>query len=188
MTKQYGTIARTILLSLAIGGAITLAAVSPHAASLLFKHLLKQGRLKKLKSRRAFFDALYRIKKSRLLIISEKKGGIFKIELTEKGKRKIKEIQYENLQIPKPKKWDGIWRIVMFDIPKAKNKARDALRQKLKSMGFFQFQESAWAFPYPCNKEVEFLVELFAIYPFVQMIEARKIQNDLALKKHFKLF
>ena len=188
MTKRYETIVKAILFSLATSGTITLAALSPRVASSFFKYLRKQGKLEELDDRRKFLSALYRLKKSRLLIVSEKKGGNFKIELTHAGKRKVQEIQYETLQIPKPKKWDGVWRIVMFDIPKLKNKARDALRQKLKSLGFLQFQESAWVFPHPCNKEVEFLVELFRIYPFVQIIEATKIQNDLALKKHFKLF
>lgn len=188
MTKPYTTITKTVLVSLAVGGAITLAAVAPHATGTLLNYFLNQKKLKELKSKRAFFDAIYRIKKSRMIIISEKKDGVFKVKLTEKGKRKVQEIQYEDLQIPKPKTWDGIWRIVLFDIPKRKNKARDALRQKLQLMGFVQFQESAWAFPYPCDKEIQFLVELFHIYPYVQIIEAHKVQNDIELKRHFRLF
>lgn len=188
MAKHYKTIIKAILLSLAVGGAITLTAVAPHATGALLSYLQKQRRLKNLRSKKNFYDALYRIRKSRLLIISEKKDGVFKIELTENGKKKVREIQFEDLQIPRPKEWDGIWRIVLFDIPNAKNKARDALRQKLKSLGFFKFQESTWAFPYPCNREIEFLVELFGVYRFVQIVEAHKVQNDIALKKHFKLF
>ena len=143
MANHFETIGKAILLSFATASAITFRAASAHPSSMFYGYLQKKGRLKKINDKKKFRSALYRLRKSRLLIISEKKDGIFKIELTETGKRKIQEIKYNDLQIPKPKKWDGVWRIVMFDIPKFKNKARDALRQKLKSLGFLQFQESA---------------------------------------------
>ncbi len=169
-----------------VGGTITLASVSPHVATLLFKYLLKRINQEEIKQKE-FIAAFSRLKASRLIITKEKGDGTFVIELTEKGKRKVNEIQVEELRIEKPKKWDRIWRIVIFDIPKSKNKARDALRQKLKHLQFYQLQESTWVHPYPCNQEIEFLVELFGVYPYVQLIEAKKIQNDLRLKQHFKL-
>ncbi len=184
MTKPYGTITKTILISLAMGGAIILAATSPRVATLLFKYLLKKTNRKVMKQKE-FALAFSRLKISRLIIIKEKGDGTFVVELTEKGKRKIQEIQFEELHIQKPKKWDGIWRIVIFDIPKTKNNARDALRQKLKHLQFYQLQESTWVHPYPCNQEIEFLVELFGVYPYVQLIEASKIQNDLKLREYF---
>ena len=91
------------------------------------------------------------------------------------------------MKIEKPKIWDGKWRIVIFDIPKHKKRARDALREKLKELGFYPFQKSVWVFPYPCEKEIQFLVELFDIWPYVNLIVAENISNDIKLRKHFKL-
>ena len=185
MAHKYGKITTEILTYLIVGGAIVL--TGPSFAYSFLRYFQRKGRFKELEIKRRFFQALSRMKKSRLIIVARKENDSCVVELTEKGRRKVKEVQFANLQIPKQKKWDGIWRIVMFDIPKFKNKARDALRQKLKSLGFAQFQESAWVFPYPCNQEIEFIVELFEVYPYVQIIEAVKVQNDLKLRKHFHL-
>jgi DNA-binding transcriptional regulator PaaX len=186
MAKQYGAIAREILLYVATVGAIALALTSPYAASALLKAFQQKGRFREQNERQKFFRALNNLKKSRLVIMKEKKDGTFLVELTERGKRKVEEMEFENLQIPKPPKWDGIWRVVLFDIPRKKNKARDALRQKLQLLGFCQLQESAWVFPYPCTKEVEFIVEFFHAYSYVHIVQG-KIKKDAELRKHFHL-
>src|SRR3989344_6182978 len=143
---------------------------------------LEQGKRKK------FAQALWRLKKNRLIITNQKADGTFVVELTEKGKRKIKEFQFADLEIPIPKKWDGRWRIIIFDIPNKRNAGREALRNKIKALDFYQLQKSVWVFPYPCEKEIEFIVELFHLYPYVQIIEATKIKNDAKLRKYYGLF
>jgi DNA-binding transcriptional regulator PaaX len=187
MAHKYGNITKEILFYLALGGAIVLAATSPYTANNILRYFQGKGHFKRLKEKLKFSQALSRMKSSRLIITKQNQNGNFLVELTEKGKHKVKELQFENLTIPRQEKWDTIWRIVLFDIPKKKNRARDALRQKLRSLGFIQFQESAWVYPYPCNQEIEFIVEFFEVYPYVQIIEARKVQNDLTLRKHFGL-
>ena len=110
------------------------------------------------------------------------------MKLTEKGKKIVKEIQFDNLKIDKPKFWDGKWRVVIFDIPENKRRhMRDAMRQKLQKIGFYQMQKSVWAFPYPCEKEIQLLCEIFEVNPFVNMITSNKIYKDDALRKYFKL-
>ena len=42
-------------------------------------------------------------------------------------------------------KWDGKWRLVIFDIPESKRRLRNTLRQKLKGWGFKYWQKSLWA-------------------------------------------
>lgn len=42
-------------------------------------------------------------------------------------------------------KWDGKWRVVIFDIPEKHKRARDLLRSKLKTWGFVSWQKSVWA-------------------------------------------
>jgi DNA-binding transcriptional regulator PaaX len=137
--------------------------------------------------RKKFANALAYLKKSRCILLSEKPDGTYAAQLTEKGKRKIREFQIDDLGIAKPKKWDGVWRVVIFDIPNDERNARDALRNKLKLLGFYQLQKSVWVFPYPCQPEIEFLVELFQVYPFINILEARHINNDVFLREHFHL-
>ena len=54
-------------------------------------------------------------------------------------------------------------------------------------LGFYQLQKSVWAIPYPCEKEIQFLCELFSINRFVNIITADKIYNDIILRKYFDL-
>src|SRR3989344_4682297 len=49
---------------------------------------------------------------------------------------KALKFKIDEMEIKKPAKWDGEWRIVIFDIPERFKKAREALRKKLKDLGF----------------------------------------------------
>jgi len=77
------------------------------------------------------------------------------------------------MEIKKTSQWDRKWRIVFFDIPEKHRRARDALREKLKEIGFREFQQSVFIQPYPCTDEINFLVD--------------KITNEPELLIRFKL-
>ena len=141
-----------------------------------------------IEQRRKLSQVFWNLKKNRLVIIKQRADGTFVAELTEKGKRKVKEFHFVDLKIPIPKKWDGKWRIIIFDIPNKRTAGREALRNKLKALDFSQLQKSVWVFPYPCEAEIEFIVELFKLFPYVQIIEATYIKNDVALRKYYRLF
>lgn len=187
MRERYSKITKDILLGLAVTGAVLIAATSPYFSLNLIRAIKKDKKyIKKYFEKRKVERAFARLRKNRLVILQEKDGK-FIVKLTEKGKRKVKEIQYEKLKIEKPDVWDGKWRIVTFDIPNKKNAAREALRRKIKELGFYFLQKSVWVYPYPCEKEIQFLVELFEVWPYVDIIVAKEISNDVKLKKHFRL-
>jgi DNA-binding transcriptional regulator PaaX len=185
---RYKELTKDILLYLAIAGAITIAATSPYFLLNIAKGILRNKKyFKKKLDERKIARLIERLKRNRLIILNEEDGK-FKIELTEKGKRVVKEIQFEKMEIERPAIWDGKWRVVIFDIPeKYRKRARDALREKLKKLEFFRLQKSVWVIPYPCEKEIQFLCELFEIIPFVNIIIAENIYNDIKLRKYFKL-
>jgi len=94
------------------------------------------------------------------------------------------------LKIAKPKKWDGKWRVFIFDIPsypKIYNKAREALRDKIKTLGFFQLQKSVWVYPYECEDEILFLAEIYNVQKFIEILTVDKMLYGEKLKKEFKL-
>lgn len=137
---------------------------------------------------RRIAQALAAAKRSKLIIISEKSDGKFLVELSEKGKRRVREVEYENLQIPILKTWDGKWRIVIFDIPNTLQKSiRNAFTTKLKKLGFCLLQKSVWVHPYPCENEIRFLAEFFHVALFVHIIVADSLTNDVKLHRHFQL-
>jgi len=185
---KYREVTKEILLYLATTGGVLIAATSPYFLLNIARGIIKNRRyLKKKLDERKIAEILGRLKRNRLAILSEENGK-FKVELTEKGKRVVKEIQFQDMKIEKPKIWDGKWRIVIFDIPdKYKKRARDALREKLKELEFYPFQKSVWVCPFPCEKEIQFLCELFDITPFVNIITAESIYNDIKLRKYFQL-
>ncbi len=65
--------------------------------------------------------------------------------------------------IVRPKKWDYLWRLVIFDIPERSRYLRDALRYELIQLGFFMLQESVYVMPFDCVKEVDEISKLLHI-------------------------
>jgi len=116
----------------------------------------------------------------------EKADGSYTILLTDKGKLKTLTYHFQEMKIKK-KNWDGKWRIVIFDIPEKLKKSRDALRRKLKNLGFYELQKSAFVFPYQCQNEIEFVIEFFNLRKYVRFGILERIDNGLYLKKIFNL-
>jgi DNA-binding transcriptional regulator PaaX len=118
--------------------------------------------------------------------ISEKKG-VTTLRITRKGESKIKSFSLDMLSIKKPYKWDGKWRVVMFDFPIKYKKVRNPLRFKIKQLGFIQLQKSVWVHPYPCVDEILFLVDYYKVRNFIEILTVEEILNDKKLKKAFDL-
>ena len=93
----------------------------------------------------------------------------------------------ENLKISNRGPWDKKWRLIMFDIPESKKSAREALRNKLKDLGFIQFQRSIWLYPYSCKDEIDFITEYFSVAKYINLITV-KIEDDKPLRAKFKLY
>ena len=107
--------------------------------------------------------------------------------LTSKGEKKLQHIFIDEVIIKASERWDGKWRLVMYDLPIRFKKARNAFRWKLKDLGFFQFQKSAWIYPYPCEGEVLFVADFFGVRTYIEILEIGKVLNDSKLKAHFGL-
>lgn len=75
----------------------------------------------------------------------EKNGSIY-LRITRGGKEEIKR-EYPMLAFSN-KKWDGKWRIVIFDIAEASKVVRENIRYKLKELGFGMLQKSVWLSPH----------------------------------------
>ncbi len=106
--------------------------------------------------------------------------------LTKKGKFKALNCQLDNIK-NKKEKWDGKWRMVAFDIPEKYKRGRNALRQKLKKIGFCQLQQSVFATPYRCEKEMKELIEYFEMEKYVRIALVEWLDNEKDFKKNFKL-
>lgn len=131
--------------------------------------------------------AIYSLYRSKLIRECENPDGSLTMVLTDQGKKKVVTFNIDNMEIKKPKQWDKKWRMVIFDIPEKKRAARDVLRETLKRLGFYEFQKSVCIYPYPCQDEVDYIIEYFEIRPWVRIVTAVSLDNELHLRKIFNL-
>ena len=55
------------------------------------------------------------------------------------------------------RRWDGRWRMVLFDIGEERSAQRDKLRRYLRARGFGYLQHSVWVSPHPLEPESDAL-------------------------------
>ncbi len=181
--KPKSEIIKDILYWLMISGAIYVAASSPYFVLNLQRNFRRWQRYKNKK----ISDAFYRLRKEGCLIMEKKNHQIY-ISLTEKGKKKAGWLQIDSLKIKRPKKWDGKWRLVIFDISQIKKLYREAFRGKLKELGFYPLQKSVWIYPFDCRAEIELLKEFFGLSDKeLRLIVTEDIGEDNKLQQLFKL-
>ena len=155
---------------------------SPKQQKIVMKYTIKEWKgLNKSHLLRAFNS----LKSQRILEESPGKDGTIQIVLSDYGKKLAQTFSLDVLKIKIPKDWDGNWRIVIFDIPEPLKKVRDSLRMHLKNLGFLELQKSVFIHPFPCVKEISYIVEFYNITKFVRIITANSIDNEPELMKHF---
>lgn len=127
-----------------------------------------------------------RLEKQEMISMEERSDGKLAINITEKGKKRLLEYDFENMDI-KSKRRDGKWRLVIFDIPEDKKSARDVFRRKLLQLNFIRVQDSVFASAYPCKAEIDFLCHFLGISDFVTLVSLNKIERgeQLLFKKYY---
>lgn len=181
--KPRSEIVKDILYWLLVSGMVIIAAQSPYFVRNLLRNF---SRFKKY-SIRKLSSTFWKLKKKGLIKIQNINHQIY-ISLTEEGKRIAGWMQIDDLTIKKPKKWDGFWRIVIFDISELKKLHREAFRGKLKELGFYPLQKSVWVHPFDCQAEIELLRDFFGLSEKeLRLIVSNNIGDDKELRKIFKL-
>lgn len=171
-----------LLMTIAMGGVVLGGAVVPGVLK-LFKEFEADNDYPNKKINATF----HALKRRKFIKIIKNKNGTIKVRLTNKGKKRVRDIYIDSLKIDKTKKWDKKWRILIFDIPIKLNNARAAFRLKIKELGFYQFQGSVWFYPYPCEDEVLAVAEFFKVSEYIEIITAESVLHEEELKKYFKI-
>ena len=179
-------VGKGLLALLFIAGGLTAAMVAPNIFSAF-------GRMSNRKRYRTYIHRDYlereiRILKKRNLVSFKKIGeNEYKIQLTDSGDKKMMQKVFNSFVIPKADKWDGVWRMVIFDIPNKDKSIREGFREKLKGAGFYPLQKSVFVFPYPCEEELKFLAYIYNVGDCIRFIETSRLINDNDVKAHFGL-
>ncbi len=110
-----------------------------------------------------------------------------KIKLSRKGIELYKKYQTQDIKIKKPKKWNGVWHLVCYDIPEKYKKKRDYFRYVLQDLGFYKIQNSLWVIPWECKEEIAIVCQNIGVQPFVIYMNTDRIPNENKLKNKYNL-
>ena len=183
MRYRKGEISRKILLLLLGGVSLGLT----HSPKQYFKILGEMADVWKGVNKFNFKRTIKNLYHSRILKEVKNKDGTISVVLSEKGKKIAEVYSLDNLKINKSKKWDGNWRLVIFDVPERIKKVRDALRMHLKNLGFYELQKSVFICPFPCTEEINQIVDFYNIHEHIRVIIAHSIDNEEELMKQFNV-
>lgn len=127
------------------------------------------------KSYKDFYNILFRLSAQELLEKRWQEGKLT-LSLTKEGEKLLKRRRPER---------DGIWKLVIFDIPEKHKYVRAVLRAKLKSLGFKKWQNSIWISPFGLEPEIEKELGEIGKKFFVRLIKTRSINIIDDLEKNF---
>lgn len=184
MTKyEKGELAKKILLTVVGVAVVGTVLVLPGMAI-----LLKMFNVDGARERGRLMRAIKRLEQQK--VISRRiKNGEEEFVVTKYGKDCIDKYLVTDLNIPREKKWDGKWRVLMFDIPEKERRGRtrrDVSRQ-LRNIGMQAVQNSVFVSPFPCKEQIEAVINFFKVKKHFIYFEADTYEGVEDLLKHFKL-
>ena len=180
---RIGPVAQKILLILSTGISLGLSGRPDY----YFRILKSASKEWKKINQRSLRQSVKKLYKSKLVNFEDKIDDTVSIFLNENGRKILQKQSLDKLVIKKPKKWDGYWRIVIFDIPEEKKYARNALAFKLKQLGFYPLQKSVYVYPFDCKNEIDFIADVFEAKPYIRFMIANYLDIASVLKRRFHL-
>src|SRR3989344_6132325 len=112
--------------------------------------------------------------------------GVPVVKITDKGKEKLLKYDLQNLQLDQSK-WDGRWRLIIYDVGKDKKRQVDTFRRTLNNLKVLRLQRSVYLTPFKCEDEIEYLKQVFDLDEEVQVLLIRSLDNESTYKKYFGL-
>ena len=178
---HVGSTQRKLLLILQAGVALSFAGTLGKQWRILREVGGELEKIEKQRVKRAI-EALYA---SRLIDAKRNPDGTSTLILNEGGKERALTYHVHRMKIRRPAKWDSAWRLVSFDIPEHMREARNAIRGHLLRLGFYEMHQSFFIFAFPCQDELDYLIELYDLRKYVRCITATNIDVDDELRKFF---
>lgn len=181
---RRGIVQDAVIGSIALAGTLAIAMAAPNTLKLI-KHVdttfLQRG-----DPRRRVQVTISKLKRKGLIAFVERNGKT-SLELTAAGKSMAAQIRLKQLTIARPRRWDGRWRVIVFDIPEARRADRQRVRQMLLGLGFARLQDSVWAHPYPCEEVIVVLKTELRLGRHLLYMIVDAIDYDKPLKVYFDM-
>ncbi len=174
-------------LALAAGELLLVPLTVPHPKTAATRDLIARYQRGKRLERRLLFQDLRRLQERRLIEYKELPDNTVSITLAKGGKKYALRYRLDAMNL-KQDRWDGKWRIILFDIPDYNKKAREALRAKLKEFRCYPLQKSVYITPWQCSDEIDFLCSVFEIpRSNILLFEVSKFEGSEKLRQYFQL-
>jgi len=189
-SQRIKSLPQIILTTLFVAGVMTISGQTHHLVRALLHSLKERDKTipDDRKTNKSFSTAFNRVRRKGFLEF-EKKGSQMYLRLTPEGKKKAGIYQIDDLEVLTPKLWDRKWRILIFDIPEQTRIKREALRGKLKELGFICLQKSVWVHAFPCHHELKLLKNFFGFtdhdYIYIETSSLGVHENNL--KRRFSI-
>ncbi|MBI5004359.1 hypothetical protein HZC00_04655 [Candidatus Kaiserbacteria bacterium] len=167
---------RLVIGSVGLVGMLGVAAVAPNVLTAM----AKLGLLPNARQKESINRARDRLLKQGLL---KREDGF--LRLTPKGEAMFHRISSYDQATRKPPRWDGRWRVLIFDIPERRKGLREKMRRTLTAIGFIRLQDSVWVYPYDCEDFVALLKADFKIGKDVLYLIVEEMEGDRHLRKYF---
>ncbi len=167
-----------ILNTIAIAGVISIAVVAPNVIGAMGKLGLLPGKRQKEIINRA---------RDRLLsqgLLSRENG---QLRVTKKGEQVLRSDSDFLRLHHTPKRWDGKWRLLAFDIPERRRTLRDKIRNTLRTIGFVRLQNSMWVYPHDCEDLIALLKVDFKVGKDMLYLIVEEMEGSAELKRSFGL-
>lgn len=114
------------------------------------------------------------------------KNGKGKLELTPEGRMHMAGLRAKSVKLPMDgRKWDGLWRVVTFDIPEKFKINRRRFARTLNFVGMHNLEKSIFVFPHECREQIFKIAELYEVKKYVKYITAQSVEPDFKLKSSF---
>ena len=179
--RKQNDIQGVILRTIAQMGVVVLGKVAPSASKLFGASL---GSSRKSNPRYDISRGARRLIEKGYIQIEKRKGEEV-LSLTVKGEQALSRIKYGMIVMKKPARWDGKWRVVIYDIKEDRTRMRRELREALVYFDFVPIQKSVWVYPYPCESLLATIKADFKIGREVLYMVVDKLENDKWLRQHF---
>lgn len=175
--KDSSNYSREVIKIASTGAVLAGSVIAPNLLSLLAKTISPSKPDRALRALRYSRDKGW-------VTFRETHDGV-EIALTKAGR-----IKWQSIDLETPlheRKWDGKWRLVLFDIPVGKRHNANELRKHLRLLGFRLLQHSVWITPYPCATKIAVIRQIYDIKDHVRIVEVSAIEREQELITLFGL-
>lgn len=176
-TKK-GEVQKLILETIKLAGILSIGLVAPN----VIKAMHELGIISRKRQ-----DEIVRSSASKLVTKGWLKFNGKYYELAKEGEKRLRYFELSGHKLPRQKRWDRKWRVIIFDIPEKKKTVRDQIRKLFISAGLMRLQDSVWVYPYDCEDIIGLLKTDLGVGKNLLYMIVDEIENDKYLREEFNL-